>query len=300
MVNREDLYRRLNEGVVAERRRAFEANLRKNLDLIKRHGGLSRLVRELQGKHVIVVGAGPSLEGALPLLRELRERREVSLISADMALRPLVKSGVFPHYVISCETTPAGFFASLPTERMHLLAFSCGAASHIRAWKGDISFYNWMLHGEPYDGLWDIAGRGLGFVATASIVATQAVSIALGCAIRSLFLVGNDMGFSRSYYVKGTVWHQRRCATSSRFTPVETTEQAAMRLAREYVIHRGGRVFHTSAQFLSARLWLEELFRKRKVPIYDNSIPGCDGTAVVKVEMGDYARLLEGRQGGGA
>ena len=43
----------------------------------------------------------------------------------------------------------------------------------------------------------------LGFAATGSIVTTQAISIALGCNIQSLMLLGNDMGFKTEYYVKG-------------------------------------------------------------------------------------------------
>ena len=68
-VDRDRLFGDLNEGILAERRRAFERNLRHNLPLIRRYGGLKRIIPELGGKGAVVIGAGPSLEKNLGLLK---------------------------------------------------------------------------------------------------------------------------------------------------------------------------------------------------------------------------------------
>lgn len=297
-MGREDLYRRINEGILEERFAAFERNLAKNIPLIRSHGGLQRVLPMLAGMHVVVVGAGPSLNGAVDLLKKFQHRENIRIIASDMALLPLARGGVRPAFAITCETTPVDFFAECPSGAAHLLAFSCASNINLRRWRGDISFYNWMLRGEPYDGLWRTAGEELGFVATGSIVTTQAVSLALGCGIASLALVGNDMGFSRSFYARNTLAHRRLVAGGCRFSPPETIEFGSVWRARQYVIHREGRSYFTNGQFLAARTWLEDLFGRQSVPIYDASEPGCDRKSVRKTGLEVYLETAGRRAGG--
>lgn len=293
MIDREELFRKLNEGILQERYLSFKRNLRKNLPAIQRHGGLQRLVPHFEGKAVIVAGAGPSLESGLESLKRFQHRRELIIIAIDMALRPLIYHGIMPRFVISCETTPVEYFRGLATEEMHLLAFSCISPVNLRMWQGDISFYNWMIHRSPYEELWETAGTDLGFVATGNLVSTQAVSFALGCRIHSLLLVGNDLGFSERYYARGTVSSRKRLYRIDRTVTLETTERRAVQRAREYSITRNGRVYYTNSQFLAGKLWLEELFQKQRVPIYDSSEPGCSEEHVIKKGVSEYLDRFE-------
>ncbi len=292
-MNKSDLYDRINTGILGERARALRRNCNKNLELIALHGGLARVVERLAGRHAIVIGAGPSLDRAIPDLRKCFRRLDVVLIAADMALRPLAAAGIRPHFVISCETTPMPFFQGVPTDEMHLLAFSCMSHRTLLHWRGDISFYNWMLKGEFYEDLWRMAGEDLGFVATGSVVLSQAVSLALGCAIRSLALTGNDLGFRRSYYARGAVSLDRFVRVASRMIPAESAEYAAIRANRMYEIRREGMLFHTNPPFLSARMWFEELFKSARVPIYDSSEPGVSPSAARKLGMREYREIIE-------
>lgn len=288
----EKLFENLNKGLLEEKARALVVNLRKNQELIGQWGGLSSMVESLRGKRVIVVGAGPSLDGNIPLLRSVQKRQDMVIISADMALKSLISQGIFPHYVITCETTPVAFFCGVETSSMHLLAFSSSFHGTIRAWRGRISFYNWMMEGDFYDSLADMAGRELGSVATGSIVTTQAVSIALGCGIRSLVLLGNDMAFSHSYYARGTLSHGNAMPGVNRFFPIETLQMGVSRGARDFEIRRGGRTFYTNNQFLGAKNWLENLFKGRGGGIIDCSVPGCSGVAVDKKSFEEFVKSL--------
>ena len=286
MINKDDIYKNINEGILEERYRAFRTNLSKNMNYIKTCGGLAGIIPRFKGKNVIVAGAGPSIDREIDLLKKYQYRDEIIIIATDMALAPLVNRGIRPAFVISCETTPVDYFSSIPTGGMHLLAFSCISNSNLRKWKGDISFYNWMINNTEYDELWREAGD-LGSVATGSIVTTQAVSLALGCGIRSLMLIGNDMAFGTEYYAKNTVVFNRNIAVSSRCLPMETVEFNAIWRRREYRIERGSRFYYTNSQFLAAKMWLEELFMNVDIPIYDNSEPGCSETAVRKSGLGE-------------
>lgn len=289
------LYRILNEGMLEERSEAFHRNLRKNLPIIKKHGGIAPVVASLRGKNICIAGAGPSLERAVGVLRKYQHRYELAVIAVDMALLPLLSHGIVPAYVISCETTPLDYFDTAESARIHLLAFSCMAPVNVRRWRGAISFFNWMIGGAPYDALWDKAGRELGAIATGNIVTTQALSLALGCAPESVFLTGNDLAFDRVYYTRGTVVHRTRMRNASRLFPIESADQETMRKCRDYEFHREGRKYYTSHQFYAAKTWIEELLSKTKIRVFDASDPGISGKYAAKVTPDEYFSRFERR-----
>lgn len=292
-IDKETLYKNLNEGILEERYRALQSNCTRNTPLIKKYGGLTRIVPRFFGKHVIIVAAGPSLENELELLRTYQHRKDITIIAVDMALKPLGAAGVVPEYVISCETIPVDFFRGCDTKKIHLLAFSCMSHQNVRNWQGDVSFYNWMIYNEHYDRLWNMAGRDLGFVATGNLVTTQAVSFALGCTIRSLLMVGNDLGFRKRLYVKGTAGHISGIRTVTRTGSIETSEFARVRRMREYCITRAGENFYTTSQFLAAKCWLEDLFVQHTIPVFDCSVPGCSEKTVKKISGKSYFEQFE-------
>lgn len=288
MNTKETLYKNINLGILEERYPAFRKNLERNMVLIRKFGGLKNIVPFFKGKNVIIAGAGPSLEEVIPILYRIQGRADIEIISADMALKPLLSRGVRPGYVISCEVTPADFFSGENTGKTHLLAFSCMSSINLKKWKGNISFFNWMIDTPEFNMLWDMAGTGLGFLATGSIVITQGVSFALGCGINSLALVGNDLGFSRSYHTRGSITSLRNTQKIDRLSVLTAREMNYVRLKREFEIRRGNKLFHTSRQFLAAKVWLEDLFRKKNIPVYDCSEPGCSGKCVIKTDLGNY------------
>jgi hypothetical protein len=296
-MNKEELFLNLNKGILEERYRIFNINLEKNLIYIQRFGGLINVVSEFKDKHVIVAGAGFSIsQHDFDLLKKYQDREEIIILAADMALLPLLKRGIRPKYVISCETTPVNYFCGMDTEEMHLLAFSCISHTNLRKWLGNISFYNWMIHGELYDRLWERAGSDLGFVATGSIVTTQAVSFALGCGIRSLMLIGNDMGFGSEYYVNETVVYRKNLNLTDRIISLDSIEMNISKKKREFEVHRNGRLFYTNNQFLAAKLWLEDLFKQINIPIYESNDMGCSAESVIKMSLNDYLEYFNKRR----
>ncbi len=295
MVDRDQLYSNLNEGILAERLGSFQRNLRKNISLIRVHGGLQRILSGLEGKTAVVIAAGPSLEKNFSVLKQYQHRRELVYIAVDMALRPLARFGITPAFVVSCETSPLDFFGGIDTARMHLLAFSCMSHANLLRWGGSMSFYNWMMQRPEYDELWETAGSDLGFVATGGLVTTQAVAFAMGCRINGLVLAGNDLGFADRYHVRESIPCRTSIDRSERLSPSESREMVRRRRAMEYRIERGARSYYTTAQFLAAKLWLENLFTGSRVPVYDCSDPGCSEKYVAKMELKDFMSSMDGR-----
>lgn len=293
---KEELYRKLNEGILDERLAEFRRNLAKNGPLIRQSGGIAGVIGEFRDRHVVVAGAGPSLERDIPALRAYQHRREIVIIATDMALLPLVKSGVRPRFAMSCETVPVDFFSAADTSGMTLIAFSCVSNVNLRRWKGAMSFYNWMIREEPYESLWREAGMDLGFVATGNTVTTQAVALALGCGIRSLLLCGNDLAFRRQYYARGVAAHGSGMARCGRINTAETGEWERMRSARHYELKRDGKTYFTSHQFLAAKMWLEELFAAHPVAVYESGEPGCSDRVVRRADAAGYFRQFDTRR----
>jgi hypothetical protein len=292
-----ELFDSINAGVIEERLHVMRRNIALNKKLIDLHGGLAPVVQRMSGKHCIIVGAGSSLEALTAELRKIHQRMDFVIIAADMAYAPLLKRKIIPHYVVSCETTPRDFFAGFDTSKSTLLAFS-GVCSRIpREWKGEIFFYNWMMRNDPYEALWKEAGLHLGFAATGSTVTTQAVSIALGCGIRSLLLAGNDCGFSDMFYIRGSVRSFDFMLASSRIVPLTSQEMRACRRARHYCIQRE-KMFYTNHQFLASKRWLEALFADGKNVVYDCSVPGCSGKNIERLQFREYLTIADQLTGG--
>ena len=293
MITKNDLFSRINQGVVDERLEAFWRNVKKNRPLIRKFGGLRKILPRFNLKNVIIIGAGPSLEANIDLLKKYQKCSDIVLVAADMSLRILMRNGIIPSFVFSCETTPVDFFSGFDTSGMHLAAFSCMSHSNLMKWSGDVSFYNWMLDDHAYGDLWDYAGRDLGFLATASIITTQAVAFSLGASVSTIMMVGNDLGFTDRFYARGSVASVNRMPGTGRLTTLESAGMDNVRKRREYHINRGGSIFCTNNQFLAAKMWLEEVISSSGVPVYDCSVPGCSEKYVRKSTLKEYMSIVQ-------
>jgi hypothetical protein len=90
-----------NAGTLVCRGPLWQFNTLKNLPHIVNNPGIDSLRDAFRGKPALVIGAGPSLNDALPLIRKLANR--FVLIATGTALRPLRKQGIRPDIVIAVD-----------------------------------------------------------------------------------------------------------------------------------------------------------------------------------------------------
>jgi len=152
-----------------------------------------------------------------------------------------------------------------------------------------------MIDGDFYNELWRESGEDLGFVATGSIVTTQAVSMVLGCGIASLLLVGNDMAFFDRFYASGAHPAEKKFFLSGRLDTPASIDMNKGRIARDYQVKREEELFYTNNQFLAARLWLENLFKSAPYPVADCSRPGCSTGSVYKIDLVEYLNIFNSK-----
>ncbi len=86
-------------------------------------------------------------------------------------------------------------------------------------------------------------------MATASIVTTQAISLALGCSIASLTMVGNDLAFKDNYYASAYGVCQRFIMNTIRFSTANTNDYAMIHRKKMYMVKRRESIYYTDHQF---------------------------------------------------
>jgi hypothetical protein len=104
VVNRVRFDARANADARREQAPRYLTNTLRNLAAIGSQPDVSVLTGAARGVPVIVAAAGPSLEAAIPALRQIRG---AVLISVDTALRPLLAAGVHPHAVVAVDPSEA-------------------------------------------------------------------------------------------------------------------------------------------------------------------------------------------------
>lgn len=101
----------------------LETNVIRNLPDIVSAFGVNRFTGAFKGVPAVLVGAGPSLSAALPLLREIQDRAVI--VVADTATKLLLREGIRPHFTALLDMTDktAKFFKDLRAEEAPIVIF---------------------------------------------------------------------------------------------------------------------------------------------------------------------------------
>jgi len=77
-------------------------NLFDNIPFLRDSLPIDHLTETLKHKPALVIAAGPSLSGDIPVLK--KRARDVFIIAVDTALKPLLENGIIPNLVATCES----------------------------------------------------------------------------------------------------------------------------------------------------------------------------------------------------
>ena len=197
---------------------------------------------------VIIAGSGPTLDKDMAFIK--KHQKEMTIISADMALKPLLKNNIKPHIVVSAEINLLQLFTGLDTSEINLMAHVCIAPHHLRAFKGRVAFYGMM------GDLPEIQAPGVSLLCCGGNVGTIALFFAVGCNAKRIFITGLDFGFRYQYYCRDT--KKNDDFIYNRFTPTETSEMNIIRTKKDM----GG--YRTNTPFLMAEKWTAEFLKDKK------------------------------------
>ncbi len=158
-----------------------------------------------RAKPGIVIGAGPSLNKNIHLLREAADK--AVLIAVDAALKPLLNAGVRPHLVTNIERTAGvnAFFLNLGRQEEIFFVFSPVAAPGTYA-----AFDGPKIIAHRYEKLMQWLALPKGALTGGPLVCNFAFDMAqyLGC--DPIILVGQDLSFTPSgaTHASGNVFGQ--------------------------------------------------------------------------------------------
>lgn len=174
-----------------------------NLRPIIEDPGIIAFKNSFAGKPGIVIGAGPSLNKNIHLLKEARQK--AVLISVDAALKPLLEAGIRPHIVTNIERLPGQdlFFRDRGNLEDTFLVFSPVVPSETYdAYKGP------KIIAHRYEELMNWLDIPKGSLTGGPLVGNFAFNIAQYTGCSPIILVGQDLSFkpAESTHVKGMVF----------------------------------------------------------------------------------------------
>ena len=246
----------------AEARRHFAGryllNTLKNLPALLSEADVDALRDAFAGLPAIVVAAGPSLDRALPHLRELQDRAVI--VAVDTTLPPLRAAGIRPHLVVAVDPSEAN--------ARHLLALEETGGSWLVTegsidprvyprFAGRVFTFKVSDH-QPWPWL---AARGVtrGTLRAWGSVLTTAFDLALFMGCEPVVFAGADLSFPGGiHYCRGTMNeapenHDAAAATRAEGFAAALKQKQATTCETTDI---GGQPIHSTPQFLQFRDWL--------------------------------------------
>ena len=188
----------------------------------------------------ILIGAGPSLTQALPMLKKVSERDQALLIAASTTLRLLARENIRPHIAIIIEGRPQNHFDNLPIEylqQIHLLVSLQTAPKHLDVPCRDISWFH--HHSAPTRELVNqLHPTARPLVAGGSVINNAfALASAWGC--KPIALCGCDLAYAgKQKYTNGLERknsEEEKKDLTRRFFPVSGKEQTVLNAPPEFI-----------------------------------------------------------------
>lgn len=247
----------------AEARRQFAGryllNTIRNLPHIERGAGANTLFGRFAGTPAVLIGAGPSLDGVLGILREVGDR--ALLIAVDTALGPLLEAGITPHIVIAADPQPvnARHLTTVPAPSdVWLIAEGSLAPETFGPW-ADRTFFFAISDHQPWPWLESLGIARSPLQIWGSVVTSQFdLALRLGC--DPIIFTGLDLAFTGGQpYCRNTIYEKDWAPAVAHGMPIEETWRAQReRHQLVSVLDVHGRPTETAPHLVAFRDWLVE------------------------------------------
>ncbi|MDD4734541.1 MAG: DUF115 domain-containing protein [Kiritimatiellae bacterium] len=180
-----------NAGTLVCRGPLWQFNTLINLPLLATHPGIRALEGLFGGRPALVVGAGPSLNEALPLIKQQADR--FVIISTGTALRPLRECGIRPDLVVAVDGSHL-IRPQFETECSDLF-FSCSSLVYSDITNKFRGIFSGGLEASPLDHWIDerIAPRGMMYAGGTVTCSAMYLAALMGCP--TVCTVGLDLCF---------------------------------------------------------------------------------------------------------
>ena len=280
---------RANEEARKQFAGRYLLNTLRNLPAIATEGDVAALKGAFTGVPAIVVGAGPSLDQNLAMLKAMDGRALV--IAVDTALRPLLAAGVRPHVVVAVDPSElnARHLHDLPDTRgVWFVAEGSLDPSVLPPFAGQTFTFRVSQH-EPWSWL---AARGIGRGAQRAwgSVLTTAFDVACDAGCNPIVFAGSDLAYTRGLqYCRNTTYEPlwRDCPTDEARAERFKAYLAERPVHAETDVH--GLAVLTAPHYVQFRDWI--VSRAAEVP--DRRVLNATGGGILR---GGSVRQIGGHE----
>lgn len=245
-----------------------------NLDHYAAAPGVSHLRNAAQGRHAVVVSAGPSFRKNVELLKQPGIRDRVVIIAVQTVLKPMLEMGIKPHFVTALDfhEISTRFYDGLTAadvEGVTLVAEPKANPAITSAFPGQVlcvqsNLLDKLLGDEMLDSL----GGTRGQLERGATVAHLAYYLAryLGC--DPVALIGQDLAFTDGqYYAANAAIHNVWANELGEFNTLEMMEWQRIVRMRQHLHSREdtlGRHVYTDEQMVTYLMQFERDFLRDK------------------------------------
>ena len=271
-----------------------------NVKALAREGDVASLTAAFPGVPAFVVGAGPSLDHALTHLRTAQQ--DAIIVCVDTALRPLLRAGVEPHFVVALDPGEANtrHLWDLPKcDHTVLVTEASMTPIALDPFKGRTFLFSVSDH-QPWP--WLAAhGQARGKLRAWGSVLTSAFDLALRLGCDPVAFVGSDLAFTGNQpYARGVAYEEDWRRLGDWGVPLEQHWRDVMALwphLEEPDIN--GAPTRTAAHLVTFRNWLAEQVAREKGRTIVNATGGgiLHGPGVPQRSLADVVAAIRPRHG---
>jgi hypothetical protein len=186
----------------------WQYNTLRNLPVIVRHPGVSRLDDLFRQRPAMVAAAGPSLDDAIPFLKEAASGFVV--IAVGTALRSLRRAGIRPDLVVTVDASrKTGPQFETQCEDLFLASSDIAFPEVLQKFRGVFTGY---LNINPIGRWLSVQGDDKGMIASAGTVTASAMALAARMGCNPVLCVGLDLCAATDgrFHVNHSMYHGER------------------------------------------------------------------------------------------
>jgi len=231
-------------------------NMCRNLGELRRLEGINRFAGTFADVPVVVLAAGPSLDGILPSLAALRQKAVI--VAVDTAVRACVRAGVEPDFIVLVDPQYWAW--------RHLDGMDCPSSVLIAesaVWPAVFRFHCRAIYLcaslFPLGKFLEERTERKAELGAGGSVTTTAWDFARYLGARDIYVAALDLGYpDRKTHFTGSIFEDRTHAVSDRLATAETAGYLALYGAGPYPVpdYRGGTVL-TDKRLILYAWWFE-------------------------------------------
>lgn len=253
----------INKATLARFEKLWFKNLLLNLSTYLYYQGVEVLFKAWKDRPVFLIGAGPSLQKQIPLLKKVQN--QYLLIAVNTSLPYLLEKGITPHFVVTVDPQDKVYRYFLPLIQKKpqkvpiLIAEPTICPKIVKNYPGPILFcqvgflQSWVGQFAPLKGELDMGGS----------VITAAFSLARQMGAKPIVFLGTDMAYTKkTLHFRGAELEKEWLYSQTKIHSLEQQNYDFLKKTKLFS-YPGfyDKPVYTDMRFLTYINWLEKNFR---------------------------------------